>query len=610
MRSYRFVALPLFLLFALLTVASLSPGIFAQVNVTTWHNDNWRTGQNTHETQLAGSSLNENNFGLLCRLQVNGQIYAQPLVVADSAGGGMTVYVVTMQDYLYAFHIPANLSSANCPAPLAPTPLSLVPSGEYPADCCFISLGKPINQSTCSSSQYSSAIAPSVGVLGTPVIDSASNALYLVTESQVGNTNPQGQDCNRKPRPSAWYHRLHALDLSSGSSFLTEKFNGPVQIPSVTRGRATFESKDIIQRPGLLELQEHGEPLVYVAFGVMDGRGPSGWIFGYKAADLATSNYPIYFATTPGTGAEGGGPWQGGAGLMAASDSSGNAFLYFSTADGTFDLNQPRSPGDTGDSFVKLTPDLHTISGYFTPSDQAWRRCRDLDFGSGGVTAVPDGTLSNWPYISVKGDKEGGLWAIDRTNPGGYSGGPPNCTNDCSHQCRESNPNLLQLLPTEGYFQTSPAYWNNSLYIAGAGIGNGVFPLTQYLLRNPGQCPNGENNRYPICRQTSFTGIPLGYSPHLSISSNGSENGIVWAVEKKDGSKPSSAKPAILHAFNANGLSEIYNSAQCIQNHAHIDTMGSAVKYVVPTVANRYVFVGTETELDVFGSTQRTCSSN
>jgi hypothetical protein len=604
-------------LLVLMAVVSRPVFTFAlQVSVTTWHNDNWRTGQNTNETQLTTSNVSQNTFGLICRLSVNGQIYAQPLVVADSSGGGMTVYVATMQDSLYAFHVPANLTSANCPTPLSPSPVNLLPGGEYPADCCFIALGKPLNQSTCSSKNYLSAIIPSVGVLGTPVVDTVTNTLYLVTESQYGDTDPEGQDCNTKAHPAAWYHRLHALDLNNGKSFLTEKFDGPIQIPPATKGRATFDSRKVIQRPGLLELPEppvsphSADSMVYLAFGVMDGIGPSGWIFGYKANDLKATNYPIYLAATPGPGAQGGGFWQGGAGLMAGHDSNGGTFLYFSTADGTFDLNQNQSPEDAGDSFVKLTPDLRTISGYFTPSDQIWRRCHDQDFGSGGVAGVPDGTLSHWPYLALKGDKEGGIWAIDRTSPGGYTGGAPNCQDDCSSQCLQPNPNLLQLLPTGGYYHTTPAYWNHNLYLAGAGIGNSAFPLTQYLLRNPGQCPNGENNKSPICLNTTYTGAHLGYSPQLSISSNGMGSGIVWAVEKADGNRPFGSKPGILHAFNANGLSELYTSDQCFQKHMQVDTMGPAVKFVVPTVANRYVFVGTETELDVFGALQRTCNPN
>ena len=61
------------------TVIFSSAASVAQVSVTTWHNDNWRTGQNTNETVLTTANVVAGSFGLLCQEQVTGQIYAQPL---------------------------------------------------------------------------------------------------------------------------------------------------------------------------------------------------------------------------------------------------------------------------------------------------------------------------------------------------------------------------------------------------------------------------------------------------------------------------------------------------------------------------------------------------
>ena len=62
----------------------------SQVNVTTWHNDIGRTGQNTSETSLAPTTVNKTGFGKICSYAVDGQVYAQPLVVTGLAIGSGT----------------------------------------------------------------------------------------------------------------------------------------------------------------------------------------------------------------------------------------------------------------------------------------------------------------------------------------------------------------------------------------------------------------------------------------------------------------------------------------------------------------------------------------
>ncbi|HWO39429.1 MAG TPA: hypothetical protein VNO32_62445, partial [Candidatus Acidoferrum sp.] len=72
-----------------------------------------------------------------------------------------------------------------------------------------------------------------------------------------------------------------------------------------------------------------------------------------------------------------------------------------------------------------------------------------------------------------------------------------------------------------------------------------------------------------------------------------------WAVDSSNygGMGPPSA-PAILHAFDAtNVANELYNTTQ-VQSR---DVMGNAVKFVVPTIANGKVYVGTQAEVDVYG---------
>src|SRR5579863_3756727 len=563
------------------------------VNVTTWHNDNGRTGQNTSESVLttgASGNVNTSTFGLICKIAVTGQIYGQPLVL------GSTVYVVTMQDYVYAINLPAKLTSSNCPTPVAVNLLQATSPQEYPADCCFLG------------ARQCEILGPTVGILGTPAIDTASNTLYVVTESQVGSTPTPGQNCKNKQTqpPSAWVHRLHALDLTTGTTFLAEKSNGPAVIPSAVMGSVTFLSQNQIQRPGLLFLSSGpgSHPTVYAAFSMMDGAPsphPPGWVFGYDAQNLAASGYPMFYATTSDSGSEGGGIWQGGAGLAYGADGNGNNYLYFNTADGTFNMG---TGPDVGDTFVKLTPDLKTVAGYFTPSDQYFRAClsSDEDFGSTGPILIPDNFLpSPFSFLAVSADKSGNMWVMDRGNPGGYNGG--SCTDSCTQACTATDNNLQTIQASSQVFHNSAAFWNSHLYLAADGDTLKRYPISSTCKPGP-VCPAAATSN-----DGSGNLINMGFGVTPSISSDASNgNGIVWTITAQNVS--AGGNPAVLSAFDAGTLNELYDSGQCKNSSGTVlDAPGPATKFSVPTVANGYIFVGTQTDLDIYGPIpSRTCS--
>lgn len=212
-----------------------------QASVLTWHNDSWRTGQNTNETHLTTGSFANNGFGLICRISLPSspqqeQIYAQPLVVPNN-DGSMNVYVATMQDNIYVFKIPATWGVQTCATLQSTTPVSLLKgplANQYPADACFIGLGWGFQ--TCSAPNGGRAICPSVGILGTPVIEPIANIMYVVTESQATDTEPEGANC-LQPQPKNFYHYLHALDLSPSNFPERDGERTGANRPRADRGR-------------------------------------------------------------------------------------------------------------------------------------------------------------------------------------------------------------------------------------------------------------------------------------------------------------------------------------------------------------------------------------
>jgi hypothetical protein len=544
-------------------------------NVLTWHNDNWRTGANTTETTLTTANVTQATFGKLCTAPTDGAINAQPLIVthvpisiAGTVANHDVVYVATENDTLYAF------DANNC-ALLKKASLVVAIKGcvagttcEQPIDCHSVGAGGCFT------------LAPTVGVLGTPVINTVpvhggtGGTIYVEAETQVGAGRT----------PSVWRHRIHALDITT----LLEEPGSPGLIKGSFAPLA-FNPRLEIQRAGLLLLNgvgPNGDSVVYFGFSLLAATAtlkPPGWVFGYDVTNLSQqpAGLPYVFSPTPngvGPYGPGGGIWQAGAGISAglASASDPTTYMYVATGDGTFDANTGGS--DYGDSFVKLDPTLH-VAAYFTRSDEEMYQAADKDYGSGGMMLVPDNTISTNPFIAINAGKDGNTYVIDRGTPGGFNGA--------------SNTNTQTVPGNSAYFGT-PAFWNRHLY---NGVRGSV--LKSWLLSstcNPG----------PVCStNTHFSDVKFsnGVTPSVSANGNVVGTGIVWSIDTMN--QVNGGPPAVLYAFDAGSLAELYASNQC----GGADTAGPGVKFSVPTIANGKVYVGTQTELNVYGKlhASRTC---
>lgn len=562
-----------YLVCSLLVEGCLLAPAHAQVNVTTWQYDTLRTGQNVNETVLTPTNVGGGTFGQLCSANLNGQVYAQPLVLSNVTFSGTQyaslVYVVTEMNTLYVIN--GTPPAQGTPCSVVAT-LNLNPPGQYPVDCNYLG------------AQNCGTVNPVVGALGTPVIQSVPNSngvLYVVTETQDVASG----------MPANWYHYLHAVNLDQ-----LAELTSPVHIyppgPVWYATQISYWSRHHIQRPGLL-LVNNNE--LYIGFSMMDGTMPlvNGSVFGFNTANLTLT--PTYFATSPDTKRDGGGIWQGGAGLAYGPDENGSNNIYFNTANGSYD-------GSTywGDSFLKVNPNLGTnpVVASFTPADQSYRSCldpyADLDFGSGGVMLTP--ATANWQYLAISGDKEGGIWLMDRLNPGGYHAGTCQPCMPCSTTIQNSANENIQTVwlgtGTGPAMHNNPAYWNNFVYIAPVSAANSSAAITQYQLCN--NSPNGK----PICGSASIAKGPGGqpikatYGATPTISANGSTNGILWLISGVG--TPESTTAGQLFAINATTMQALYASSGFGSTCQTVDQMNAAIKFSVPTVANGYVYIGAE----------------
>ena len=351
----------------------------AQVSVTTYHNDNNRTGWNSQETVLTPAAVHGPSFGVLHTITLDDQAEAQPLVVANvdiTAGSHKgihtVVYVATDNNSIYAIDTTSGAVLLNP---------NFGPPVVHPLNC-----GKG---------------TPDVGINSTPVIDLSSNTLYAVIYTQQ-STGP------------AYF--VHALDLGS----LTDKAAPQLVTAShtLTNGTTfTFNATYQRQRPALLLADGN----VYAAFGSFCDLAPNlsrGWLLGWQTGTLAPlpGNQLLDTQATDTDDFFLSSVWMSGYG--PAADDSGNVLFVTGNSDHsgtTYD-----GVTDIQESVVQVSADLTTVLDLFTPDNVGDMDEHDLDFGSGGVMVLPD-QPGSIPHLAVAAGKIGSMFFMNEDDLGGYS---------------------------------------------------------------------------------------------------------------------------------------------------------------------------------------------
>jgi hypothetical protein len=403
---------------------------------------------------------------------------------------------------------------------------------------------------TTSDNRGCSQVTPEIGITSTPVIyrpKTGDPVIYVVAMSKDSSGN--------------YHQRLHALDATTGA----ELHGGPVDIvaqypgtgDNSSNGFVIFDPAQYKERAGLLLLNG----TIYLAWAShCDFRPYTGWIMGYNMNTLKQSTV---LNLTP-NGDEGA-IWGAGAGMAA--DGSGSIFLL--DANGVFDttLNASGFPADAnyGNAFLHVTTKGGlAVADYFEMDNEASENGSDTDLGSGGtlLASTKDSTGKIW-NLAVGAGKDSNLYVVDRTNMGKFSS-----TSNNNYQ------ELKGALP--GGVWSMPALFNGNIYYGPVGS-----PILDFEFKNAKLLAT------PAARTSNGFGYP-GATP--SISANGVKNAILWASEN--------ATTAVLYAYNATTLVEIYNTNQAANGRDHF---GKGNKFITPMIANGKVYVGTTNGVGVFG---------
>ena len=504
-----------------------TPGIF------TYMYNNGRTGANTTETVLTPAAVSGGKFVVQGSWALDADSFTQPLYVPGVTINGNSynvLYVGTENDSVYALN-------ADVP-------------GQVLWKQSFLTGGATIGRGFTGGR---TSLGANIGITGTPVIDPASNRLYV-----VGRTTESGNQIQR----------LHALDLATGADILPNVvLRGSVSGTGMGNdgaGHVIFDPLTQNQRAGLVL----SNGVIYVAFAAFSDIDPyHGWLLAYDANTLG----PIAaFNTSPNSG--GGGIWMAGA--APAADTNGN--VYIASANGRPDANalfQP--PTDLPNSVLKLklTAGAFTVVDYFAPFNTRCLSADDLDLGSSAPVLIPDQLLGH--NALAVGSKEGRVYLTDSDNMGQFQSASD------SQILASSSFNAKGACGAPGFDANgpwrvygAPAYWNGNIY-----FGSVFGPLRQYNISNAAL------QQVALGSHIYQANGQAGRGPLTSISANGSTAGIAWTAEND---------------LSGQGWLRAYDATN-VGTQLYFNNFGRGSNFEIPVVANGHVYVNGHTAVYMYG---------
>jgi hypothetical protein len=552
-------------------------------SVLTQHNDNQRTGAQLRETQLTPSNLSQ-SFGLLYTLDVSSPrvfpvanssspsatsgrrfpntIGSQPLYVSRVLINGTpreVLYVTTRQNWIFAFDVgnAFNLKQRLIWKIELRDPRGFgaeeLPGMEYrfsgdDRDICSQTRGP-------------------VGIASTPVIDEASNTMWVIYRTSsplVRNIATEKLKFPRfigPPKYDAEFW-IVKIDIRTGAQIKQQRINLPPPADPHWADRN-------LTRTGLLLLNG----FIYVGFaGAVcdDGGGPNdgnhyhGWIVKIDA-DKLTLEYAV---PTTSTGFAGG-IWQSGAGLAA--DHTGYIFALTGNHEGG-------GAPEYGDSFLRIDAKSLDVRPYTPPNWQNLNNPSDSDLASGGPVVLPNGLV-------LGGGKPGMLYLV---NPAKMTINPNMATLGFQAFYNSWHPEIPPCFydQYQGYgpnIHGAPVVWHPEA---------APYALVYHMpekdyLKGFRAFDDGRMEERPyLTTQESGIRSPRGMpGGALSLSASGGHNGILWVSvirqEEGDGLNTSGQLHGRLIAFDALTLETLWEAPEQDVPFA---------KYIPPTIGGGKVF--------------------
>lgn len=506
------------------------------VDVLTQRYDNWRTGANTAETSLTTKNVAGQHFGKLFEREVDGDIYAQPLIKT-----GVTVPGVGMRNVIYVATVNNTLFAFDADKPEASKPFWCVGKEVF---------GEPVPKQEVVDlppNQEYLNFDTKVGIVATPVIDPDTSTIYVVAYSKVGKDHR---------------FRLHAFDLTNGRE--KTEMNSPTLIEASylgngvhsVDGKIRFDPRKMLNRPALLL----ADGTLYLAFtSHLDGEPKfdyHGWIMAYNAKTLKQ----LAVVNTTPDGIQGG-IWQSGGGLAAEKRDNTYPLVYAVVSNGSV------GGRNYSQSLMQLYPgELMSTKQVFIPSNHEYLNDRDLDLCSAPVL-LPDLPLA------IACSKQGKCYVVNRSDmrlvqelaagTNSYGGERLSNIHGTPIPWRDNKGVLrIYVWGEEDYLR---AFQFNGVEFVGAG---------KSKVRAPEMS------------------MPGGM---LSLSANGSIEGsaIIWASIPLQGDANAGTVEGILRAFDAADVEkELWNSNLSRDR----DHLGMFAKFCPPVVANGKVYMATFAE--------------